>query len=147
MIVANKSVGICRYLFKNTVRYLLTGSLMEPRSRRGVRLVVEAEGRRQDSVLSLRGRRPDRVQVELMRVHPQQAGEEIQARRRILLEFVESSAVGIEGGYDLHVGVRERMLRIRPQQQCERCFGGSCHNGKRRWEKLYEGCSGVDSNK
>jgi len=64
-----------------------------------------------------------------MRVHPQQTGEEIQARRRILLELVENSAVGVEGSNDLRVRIGERMLRIRPQQQGERCFGRSCHSG------------------
>ena len=81
-----------------------------------MRVIVEAERRCQRTVLGLRGRRPGSVQVELMRVHPQQAGKEIQARRRIPLKLVENSAVGVEGSNDLRVRIGERMLRIRPRR-------------------------------
>ena len=60
-----------------------------------MRVIVEVERLCQRTVLGLRGRRPGSVQVELVRMHPQQAGEEIQARRRVLLELAKSDAVGI----------------------------------------------------
>jgi hypothetical protein len=62
-------------------------------------------------------------------MHPQQAGEEVQALRRKLLSFAESNAVSNESGDDIRVGIRKRVLRIRPQQQGKRCLGRSCHNG------------------
>ena len=94
-----------------------------------MRVVVEAERLGQSSVLGLRGRRPNCVKVDLMRMHPQQAGEEVQALRRKLLELTESNAVSNECGDDIRVGIRKRMLRIRPQQQGKRCLGRSCHYG------------------
>jgi hypothetical protein len=54
-----------------------------------VQVVVEAERHRQGAVLSHRGRRPDRMQIELVRVHPHQAGEEIHTIRSILFAFDE----------------------------------------------------------
>ncbi len=78
------------------------------RGGRGMRIVIEAKNRRKDSMLSRRGRRPDSVQIQLVRMHPHQAGEEIQAICRIIFSFVESSTVSIKGSNDVRVGVRKK---------------------------------------
>jgi hypothetical protein len=41
-------------------------------------------------------------------MHPHQAGEEIQAIRRVLFSFVESSTVSIKGSNDVRFGVRKK---------------------------------------
>ncbi len=83
-------------------------------------------------MLSRRGRRPDRVQIQLVRMHPHQAGEEIQAIRRFLFSFVENSTVGIKGSNDVRVGVRKRALRIRPQQESKWSLGESSRDERRK---------------
>ena len=82
-----------------------------------MRVVVEAERLGQSSVLGLRGRRPDHVQVRLVRVHLHQAGEELQADWGVPFDSLESNAVGSEGRHDIRVIVGERVLGICPQQQ------------------------------
>ena len=64
-------------------------------------VVIEAERHSQGAMLSLRGRRPDPVQVRLVRVHPHQAGEELQGGRGIPFNCLESDAVGHEGRRDI----------------------------------------------
>ncbi len=58
-----------------------------------VQIIIEVERRCEGAVLSLRGRRPDNMEIVLMRMHPHKAGEEFQARRRLFLGFLECSSV------------------------------------------------------
>ncbi len=62
--------------------------------RLGELVVLEAQRRRQDAVLRHGGSRPGDMQVELMGVHPHQAGEKIQAGRGQLLVLLKDIAIG-----------------------------------------------------
>ena len=69
----------------------------EPRGRSRVLVVIEVERHCQGALLSRRDRQPDHVQVGLVRLHPHQACEELQAGRHVPFSFLENDAVGREG--------------------------------------------------
>ena len=94
-----------------------------------MRVIVEAKCLREDLVLVRRGGGPDCVQVELVQMHPQEPGEEIQALRREPFELAENHAVGGKGGNDVLVGVGKGLFRIRLQQQSEGSLGDSSGHG------------------
>jgi hypothetical protein len=71
-------------------------------------------------MLSHRGRGPDGVEIVLMHMHPHKAGDEIQARWRILFGLLEDDPVGSESFYNLRVGIGKGVLRIRSEQQDKR---------------------------
>lgn len=57
----------------------------------GELVVVEAQSRRQDTMLRFGSRRPGDMQVELMGVHPHQASEKVQTSRAAALDSTRSS--------------------------------------------------------
>ncbi len=83
------------------------------------------ERRGEGSVLSLRGRGPDDVEIVLMRMHPHKAGEEFQARRRLFLGPLKNSSIRGESRDNFRIRVGESVLGIRLELQNEGCLRGN----------------------
>ena len=74
------------------------------------------------------GGRLDDVKIILVSMDPHEAGEKVEALRRLDFGLLEQYAIILECFYNIRVVVGELLLRIRTQQRAEGNSGGICHS-------------------